>query len=69
MKRFKIRRRTEKTSEEQRVFRGIVGAMVVLALLGWAFHRYGPRPEQTVAVKSVKTVPIAVKANAIRGPK
>jgi hypothetical protein len=75
VKRFKIRRRTDKTSEEQHTFRGIVGTMIVLGLLGWAFHKYGPiligklPPEQTVAVKTVKVVPVAIKASATRGPK
>jgi len=73
MKLLKVRKRKDSTSEDTHVTRGVIGAMIVIALIGWAFHRYAPiliaqlPPEQTVAVKTVKTH--TVSASATRGPK
>ena len=36
------RTRKDNTSEDTHVFRGVIGAMIVIALSGWAFHRYLP---------------------------
>ena len=72
--RFKLRRRESRTSEATHMFRGVVGTLIVLGLLGWAFFSYGPvliaklPEEQKVAVKSVKTVPVKAGMNATRGP-